>query len=147
MAETRSHKRIKNKMAGPGGRTEVKLPSGRRLDAVSGTRIATEVERQGKKGIQKAVSRLSEAKKTHTASGVKIAVPRKDMGEAIREMRKQGVKGRVQSLSNNHAYYVGAPSKPGTKVKNRDSSRPRSSGYGGGGTKSSNRSHRARRRS
>ncbi|NQW21394.1 MAG: hypothetical protein HQ477_11865 [Chloroflexi bacterium] len=45
MPESDSHKRIKNKMAGPKGKTEVKLPSGRRLDALAQNRVGTEVER------------------------------------------------------------------------------------------------------
>ena len=106
MPESQSHKRVKNKMAGKKGNTEVKLRSGRRLDALSKTRVGTEVERQGPKGIRKAVSRLKEAKKTNVALGAKIMVPNKHMRQAGAEMRKQGVSGRVQNLSNSKAYYA-----------------------------------------
>lgn len=108
MPESRSHKRIKNKMAGPKGKTEVKLRSGRRLDAVSGNRVGTEVERQGPKRIAEAVSRLKEAKDTGKVSGAKITVPSKDLQAAGKEMRRQQVSGRVQNLSNKKSYYVKA---------------------------------------
>lgn len=119
MPESRSHKRIKNKMAGPKGKTEVKLRSGRRLDALSNTRIGTEVERQGPKAFHEAVSRLKEAKTTNVAKGVKIAVPNKDLRKAGAEMRKQGVRGRVQNLSNTKAYFV----KPSNRRSTRRSTK------------------------
>lgn len=102
-------------MAGPKGKTEVKLKSGRRLDALAKNRVGTEVERQGPKGIKKAVSRLKEAKNTHKALGVKLAVPQKDMGTAISEMRKQRVSGRVQNLSDTKSTYV-RKSRPESKA-------------------------------
>lgn len=58
MPESRSHRTRKRKDAGLTGRTEVRLPSGTFLDALSGTGIATETERGGAPGIKKAVSRL-----------------------------------------------------------------------------------------
>jgi hypothetical protein len=124
MPESRSHKRIKNKMAGPKGKTEVKLPSGRRLDALAKNRVGTEVERQGPKGIKKAVGRLKEAKSTRKALGAKIAVPQKDMGTAITEMRKQGVSGRVQNLGNTKSTYVRS-ARPKSKPKSSGRARKR----------------------
>jgi len=105
MSESKTHKRIKNKMAGSKGKTEVKLRSGRRLDALSGNRVGTEVERQGPT-IGKAVGRLKEAKRTGVALGVKLSVPQKDMNTGISEMKKQGVLGRVQNLGNTRSTYV-----------------------------------------
>ncbi len=106
MPESRSHKRIKNKMAGPKGKTEVKLPSGRRMDALGKNRVGIEVERQGPESISKAVSRLKEANKSNLSSGSKLVVPNKNLQVAGKEMRRQGVKGRVQNMSNSKAYYV-----------------------------------------
>ena len=119
MAESRSHKRVKYKNAGPGGRTEVPLPSGRRLDALNRNGVATEVERQGISGIRKAVSRLKEAKKTRVASGAKLAVPQRDIGRAIREMIRQGVQGRVQNMSNTRSFYVRPKRKPSAQQRTR----------------------------
>ena len=119
MPESRSHKRIKNKMAGPKGKTEVKLPSGRRMDALSKNRVGTEVERQGPKSIPIAVSRLKEATKSKVSSGSKLVVPNKDLQAARKEMRRQGVRGRVQNLGNSKAFYV----KPARPKPKRDSSR------------------------
>ena len=122
MPESRSHKRIKNKMAGPKGKTEVKLRSGRRLDAVSGNRVGTEVERQGPKRIAEAVSRLKEATNTGKVLGAKITVPSKDLQTAGKEMRRQRVSGRVQNLSNKKSYYVKA-SQSRRKTPRRSSKR------------------------
>ena len=48
MSETRAHRRAKTRAAGLGGRTEVPLPRGQRLDALTkGKGRATEVERSG----------------------------------------------------------------------------------------------------
>lgn len=106
MSESKTHKRIKNKMAGSKGKTEVKLRSGRRLDALSGNRVGTEVERQGPRAIGKAVGRLKEAKRTGVALGVKLSVPQKDINTGISEMKKQGVPRRVQNLGNTRSTYV-----------------------------------------
>ena len=46
MSESKSHKLHKRKAAGKSGKTEVKLPGGRRLDAATRNR-ATEIERSG----------------------------------------------------------------------------------------------------
>ena len=60
MPEKPSHRRAKNKAAGPGGQTEVLLPGGKRLDArTQGGGRATEVERSGSpQGLEAAASRL-----------------------------------------------------------------------------------------
>ena len=60
MPETPSHRRAKNKAAGPGGQTEVPLPGGKRLDArTQGGGRAAEVERSGSaQGLAAAARRL-----------------------------------------------------------------------------------------
>jgi hypothetical protein len=58
MAESSRHRQLKNRDAHGTGKTEVVLASGRRLDALSPTKIATEVERSGSAGIKKSVSTL-----------------------------------------------------------------------------------------
>ena len=51
MSETLAHRRARIRAAGSGGRTEVPLPGGPRLDALTqGRRRATEVERSGIEG-------------------------------------------------------------------------------------------------
>ena len=102
----------------------VKLRSGRRMDALTENRVGAEVERQGPKGIRNAVSRLKEAKSTKVALGAKIAVPNNHMRQAGAEMRKQGVSGRVQNLSNSKAFYVKPTRlKPSRKSARRSTSR------------------------
>ena len=124
MPESQSHKRTKKRLAGHKGKTEVKLRSGRRMDALTKNRVGAEVERQGPKGIRIAVSRLKEAKSTKVALGAKIAVPNKHMRQAGAEMRKQGVSGRVQNLSNSKAFYVKPTRlKPSRKPARRSTSR------------------------
>ena len=80
MPETPSHRRAKNKAAGPGGQTEVPLPGGKRLDArTQGGGRATEVERSGSaQGLEAAASRL---KQTRAPQKV-LQVPQKDMDAA-----------------------------------------------------------------
>ena len=106
MPESRSHKRLKSRNARNGGRTEVKLHSGRRLDAVTRNKVGTEVERNGKRRLPAAVSRLREAEKSKLTKGSKLIVPDKDMQAAGKEMRRQGQSGRVQNLSNTKSFYV-----------------------------------------
>lgn len=96
MAETSSHKRAKSKAAGAGGKKEVPLSGGRRLDALSaGGGRATEVERSGDPvNLEKAARRLA-------ASNAKqrvLQVPQKDMSEASKAMRRAGVKGSVKNM-------------------------------------------------
>ncbi len=96
MSETQSHKAAKNRAAGKEGQTEVSLPGGKRLDALSadGGR-ATEVERSGDEiNLKKAARRLA-------ASGASqriLQVPQPDMQLAAEAMRKAGVSGTVKNL-------------------------------------------------
>lgn len=94
MAETPAHKRAKRRAAGGTGRTEAKLPSGKRLDAKTSIK-ATEVERGGSEAaLRKAARRLKE-------SGVRqkvLQVPQKDMKKAAEAMRREGVSGTVKNM-------------------------------------------------
>ena len=97
MVEKRAHSRAKAKAAGRGGRTEVPLPGGRRLDALTkGGGRATEVERSGTKtGLDAAARRL---KKAGTPQKV-LQVPQKDMRAAANALRGAGISGTVKNLS------------------------------------------------
>ena len=80
MSETRAHRRAKTRAAGLGGRTEVPLPRGQRLDALTkGKGRATEVERSGSAtGLRAAAKRL----KLSGAPQKVLQVPQKDMSAA-----------------------------------------------------------------
>ena len=94
MTETPAHRRAKAKAAGKAGQTEVKLGSGRRLDARSPGR-AMEVERSGSSaGLRKAAQRLQES----GANQKILQVPQKDMSKAAEAMRDAGVSGTVKNM-------------------------------------------------
>ena len=80
MSESKAHKLAKKKAAGKNGRTEVPLPGGRRLDALSANgETATEIERSGiKKLLGKAVERLDDSGTKHKD----LKVPHKDLSKA-----------------------------------------------------------------
>ena len=98
MPESKRHKQLKNQDAGVTGQTEVTLPSGARLDALTGGGIAVEIERSGSRGIQKSVETLKEAIRSGIADKARLRVPQQDMGRAIEEMQRQGVEGQVTNL-------------------------------------------------
>ena len=109
MAEKSAHRRAKAKAAGRGGRTEVSLRGGQRLDALTkgGGRV-TEVERSGTAaGLGKAAGRL---KKAGTRQKV-LQVPQKDMGAAAIALRKAGVSGTVKNMSGTKWWRVRRPAK------------------------------------
>ncbi len=97
MPETPSHRRAKSKAAGPGGRTEVPLPGGKRLDArTQGGGRATEVERSGSaQGLAAAARRLKQS----GAPQKVLQVPQKDMDAAAAAMRKVRVGGTVKNMA------------------------------------------------
>lgn len=109
MAETRSHYRAKKRAAGRYGKTEVRLPGGRRLDALSrGGKRATEVERSG------SPTRLDAAARRLKASGARqkvLQVPQKDMPAATRAMRRAGATGTVKNMGGTKRQRVRRPSK------------------------------------
>lgn len=97
MGETDSHNRAKNKAAGRGGQTEVRLSGNRRLDALSaGGRRATEVERSGNLQSLKAAARRLESS---GASQKVLQVPVSDFDAAAKAMRAVGVSGTVKNIS------------------------------------------------
>ncbi len=95
MTESQSHRRAKRKAAGSGGRTEVPLRSGKRLDAKT-TKTATEVERSGNLGnLTQAAKRLKES----GAPRKVLQVPQHDMSKAAIAMMKAGVGGTIKNMS------------------------------------------------
>ena len=104
MPETPSHRRAKNKAAGPGGQTEIPLPGGKRLDArTQGGGRATEVERSGSaQGLEAAARRLKQS----GAPKKVLQVPQKDMDAAAAAMRKVGVGGTVKNMGGTKRHSV-----------------------------------------
>lgn len=106
MPESRSHKTRKRKDAGLTGRTEVRLPGGTFLDALSGTGIATETERGGAPGIKRAVSRLGKAFRSGKARKVRLRVPERDLETGFDEMRRRRVGGELTNLGGTRKIHV-----------------------------------------
>ncbi len=95
MTETTSHKRAKAQAAGRGGEQEVPIRGGQRLDALSPSGRATEVERSG------APELLERAARRLKASGSRqrvLQVPQPDMTKAVAAMRKVSVAGTVKNM-------------------------------------------------
>ena len=96
MTESSSHQRAKSRAAGSAGETEVPLPGNRRLDALTPSGRATEVERTGTaQGLEAAARRLRDAEARQHV----LQVPQKDMDAAAEAMRKIGVSGTVKNMS------------------------------------------------
>lgn len=106
MPESRGHKARKNKAAGIWGNTEHPLPSGRKLDALSVTRIATEIERGGPTQIKKAVNRLKEARVSGEARKTRLRVNESELDTAYEEMRRQRVGGELTNLGGTTKIHV-----------------------------------------
>ncbi len=100
MPESRRHRQLKNKDAHTTGSTEYVLPSGNRLDALSPTGIAVEVERSGRAGIRKSVATLREAMDTGIARKARLRVPDWDLDFAHEEMRRQRLGGELTNLTS-----------------------------------------------
>lgn len=96
MSETKSHQKAKNQAAGKGGKTEVPLTHGRRLDALTRDgKKATEVERSGiSKGIKKAIKRLDDS----GAPNKELRVPSKDIPKAKSITAKESPKVSVRNM-------------------------------------------------
>jgi len=109
MTESQGHKRAKNKAAGGKGQTEVPLPGGRSLDALTGDgKKATEIERSGDPAkLQMAARRLKASKAPERV----LKVPQPDMDAAAAAMRAAGVSGNVTNLSDTKTRKVRAPKK------------------------------------
>ena len=109
MSETPAHRRAKRRAAGSRGRTEVPLRGKQRLDALSkGGGRATEVERSGSS------TRLESAAQRLRKSGAPqkvLQVPQKDMGSAVKAMRKTGIGGTIKNMGGTKRWRVRPPKK------------------------------------
>jgi len=106
MPESASHKMRKRKAAGSLGITDYPLRSGRKLDALSITGIATEIERGGSTQIREAVRRLKESLDTGEARKVRLRVHDSNIDVAYQEMRRQRVGGELTNLGGTTKIYV-----------------------------------------
>ncbi len=103
MVESTSHKAAKHRAAGRGGKTEVPLSRGRRLDALSAGGRATEVERSGNaRALLSAASRLKASK----AKQKVLQVPQHDMDKAATALRRAKVAGTVKNMSGTKRRHV-----------------------------------------
>lgn len=106
MPEKATHRKGRTRDAGKTGRSEYVLPSRRRLDAMSGTRIATEVERGGRPEIRKAISRLKEAVEVGEARKARLRVPHTQLKVAETEMRRKRLGGELTNLAGTTKKHV-----------------------------------------
>ena len=106
MPESVSHRSRKRKAAGGLGITEYPLPSGRKLDALSVTGIATEIERGGPTQIRKAVHRLKESLNSGDARKARLRVPESNLDATYEEMRRQRLGGELTNLGGTTKIYV-----------------------------------------
>ncbi len=103
---TRSHKILQTKAAGRTGKKEVRLPSGKRVDAKSGTGILRDIERS-RQGIPRSVTRLKEGVEKGIGRKAEIRVRADDVNAAYDEMRRQRVRGKIVPIgSPRNSVYV-----------------------------------------
>lgn len=97
MSKSQSHTQAQRKAAGKGGKTEVKIKSGKILDAITKSgKTATEVERSGNmKGLERAAQRL----KIRRSQRKVLQVPQQDMSKAVQAMKTKKVRGTVKNMS------------------------------------------------
>ncbi len=102
MSESKSHKLHKRKAAGKSGKTEVKLPGGRRLDAATRNR-ATEIERSGNfDRILQAAKRLKASRKNQHV----LKVPHNNMAKARKALRQLGISGTVKNMGETSVSHI-----------------------------------------
>lgn len=106
MPEKATHRKVRVRDVGRTGRSEYVLPSRRRLDAMSGTRIATEVERGGRPEIRKAIARLREAVETGEARKARLRVDHTQLKVAEAEMRRRRLSGELTNLGGTTKKHV-----------------------------------------
>jgi len=106
MPEKSAHRKVKNRDAGKTGIREYVLPSRRRLDAMSSTGIATEVERGGRPAIRRAISRLKEAMDSGVARKARLRVQHAELTVAEQEMRRRHLGGEVTNLGGTTKKHV-----------------------------------------
>ena len=95
MSESKSHRNLKNRLAGPKGTTEKKISRGRRLDART-ARKAFEIERSGTSaGISKAISRLNSQK----TAKKELRVPNAHLNLAVKTAKSKGTNVTIKNLS------------------------------------------------
>lgn len=107
MPEAPIHKRYKQRAAGSWGKTEVTLPSGRRVDAISATGIATQAERSiASPRIRHAAEVLQEAVNAGFARKARLSVRQEKLEDAFEIMREVGLGGELTNLSRTKKRYV-----------------------------------------
>lgn len=82
--ESKTHKKLKRKLAGKTGKNEVKRKN-KRFDVLKSRKVI-EIEKSGK--IKKAIQRLKTAKKLKK----ELRVPQKDFKKAIKQAKKLKIK-------------------------------------------------------
>ncbi len=127
MAESVTHKRTKSKAAGKSGRTEVRIPGNRRIDAITQSK-AVEVETSGQKALlEKAAQRLKDSgRKTRI-----LVVPQTHMTKAKAAVRSAKTSATVGNLSGTKYSQVNvrkssrsaAATKRKTSVRSKSSNR------------------------
>ena len=99
MAKQDRHRQLLNKEAGKTGQTEVPLPSGSRLDVLTGTGIGKEIElNNDPEKLGMAASRLKEALNSRIARKVVLKVPQPNIPDAVKAMKKIKVQGTVSNV-------------------------------------------------
>lgn len=110
MAKIDRHHQLLRQEAGKTGQTEVVLPSGSRLDVLTGTGIGKEIELSNDpEKIQIAASRLKEAFNSRTAREVVLKVPQPNIPDAVKAMKKTKVPGTVSNLKGSKVIPVQKP--------------------------------------
>lgn len=110
MAKQDRHHQLLNKEAGKTGQTEVVLPSGSRLDVLTGTDIGKEIELSNDpEKLQMAASRLKEALNSGIARKVVLKVPQPNIPDAVKAIKKTKVTGTVSNLKGSKVISVQKP--------------------------------------
>lgn len=110
MAKIDRHHQLLRKEVGKTGQTEVTLPSGSRLDVLTGTDIGKEIElNNDPEKLQMAASRLREALNSRIARKVVLKVPQPNMPEAVKAMKKTKVPGTVSNLKGSKVIPIPKP--------------------------------------
>jgi len=103
MAESKSHRSLKHRLAGKSGKVEKPIPGGRRLDVRRG-HAACEIERSGNPdSIRKAISRLGTQKNARK----ELRVPQKDLDKAAKIAKAGGRNITVKNLSGTKRRRIG----------------------------------------
>lgn len=107
MPESKSHKQRKYRDAGITGKPEFTLPSGRRLDVLSKSRIATQIERgRTTPKIRHSAEVLLESIETRTARKARLRVHHTQLDTARDIMREIGLRGELTNLTGSYKEYV-----------------------------------------